>query len=281
MPASTENLMKKDNAELIRPLKGDNTEKIAESKAVEIIFNVNGGEYLAFGTAAVAPQPIDVSVADEPFYRVKTKRGFRYALYRANKRFLDIFLGTIALIALSPFILIALFVKFLEDGKNPVYVQKRVGKDGKLFNFYKIRTMCVGAEGMKDDLISKGLNEADGAVFKIKEDPRITKIGKIYRKLSIDEILQLINIINGTMSIVGPRPPLPREVETYGEYEKQRLSVKGGLLCLWQVEKNRHQIKFEDWVKLDLEYIEKQSLWLDIKIVVKGAVMVLFDRTGE
>ena len=141
--------------------------------------------------------------------------------------------------------------------------------------------MCVGAEFMKDALINTGKNESDGPVFKIKEDPRITKVGAFYRRWSIDELLQLVNIINGSMSIVGPRPPLPREVKEYTEEQKQRLIVKGGLLCLWQIQKNRNQIKFEEWVKLDLDYIEKSNFWLDIKIIFKGAYMVLFDRTGE
>ena len=141
--------------------------------------------------------------------------------------------------------------------------------------------MRVGADKEKQKLIDSGLNEADGPVFKIKDDPRITKVGKVYRKLSFDELPQLFNIFIGNMSVVGPRPPIPREVEEYTEEQKHRLDVKGGLLCLWQIQKNRNSISFEDWVKFDLEYIEKQNFWLDMKIIFKGAYMVLFDRSGE
>ena len=130
-------------------------------------------------------------------------------------------------------------------------------------------------------LIEQGLNEADPPAFKMKNDPRITVFGKFLRKTSLDETLQFINVLNGTMSIVGPRPPLPEEVEKYTEYQKQRLCVKGGLLCLWQIQKNRHAISFDEWVESDLKYIKNQSAWLDFKIVVKGFFAVLFDHSGE
>lgn len=141
--------------------------------------------------------------------------------------------------------------------------------------------MVPNAEQLKQQLIDAGLNEADPPAFKMKNDPRITKVGKFYRKFSIDELLQLFNIFNGTMSVVGPRPPLPREVEQYDDKQKHRLDVKCGLLCLWQIQKNRHSLSFDDWVDLDIEYIKKQSAWLDTKIIFKGAFMVLFDHSGE
>ena len=141
--------------------------------------------------------------------------------------------------------------------------------------------MRPDAEAMKQKLIEQGLNEADPPAFKMKNDPRITKFGKFLRKTSLDELLQLFNIFNGSMSVVGPRPPIPCEVEKYNEYQKQRLLVKGGLLCLWQIQKNRNDIKFDKWVELDLEYIKKQSVWLDLKIIFKGLFMVIFDRSGE
>jgi lipopolysaccharide/colanic/teichoic acid biosynthesis glycosyltransferase len=209
------------------------------------------------------------------------KSGFRYGCYLFFKRAFDIVSSGLMLIVFSPLLLILLFIKFCEDGHNPIYVSKRVGKDGKVFKFYKIRTMRVGADKEKQQLIDSGLNESDGPVFKIKNDPRITKVGRVYRKLSFDELPQLFNIFIGNMSVVGPRPPIPREVEEYTEEQMHRLDVKGGLLCLWQIQKNRNSISFEDWVKFDLEYIEKQNFWLDIKIIFKGAYMVLFDRTGE
>ena len=165
--------------------------------------------------------------------------------------------------------------------KSPIYASTRVGKDGKEFKFYKIRSMCPGAECMKQALIDAGLNEADPPAFKMKDDPRITRFGRFLRKTSIDELPQLINIFIGKMSVVGPRPPLPKEVAEYTDYQKQRLAVKGGLLCLWQIQHDRNKLSFDDWVRLDLEYIQNRSLWLDFKIIVKGFFMVVFDRSGE
>ena len=164
----------------------------------------------------------------------------------------------------------------------PVYSSLRVAMGGKeTFKFYKIRSMCPGAAAMKQQLIDAGLNEADPPVFKMKDDPRITPFGRFLRKTSLDELPQLFNVLKGDMSVVGPRPPLPREVDEYEEWQKQRLDVKGGLLCLWQIQHNRNALSFDEWVKLDLEYIEKRSLWLDLKIIFKGAYMVVFDRSGE
>lgn len=211
----------------------------------------------------------------------KKKSKARRAAYLFVKRAFDIVSSLTVLLLLSWFILICLLIKWLEDFHNPIYVSKRVGKDGKIFNFYKIRTMCPNAEKMKQQLIDEGKNEADGPAFKMKDDPRITPVGKFYRKFSIDELLQLFNILNGTISVVGPRSPIPREVEEYTEWQRHRLDVKGGLLCLWQIQKNRNSISFDDWVKLDLEYIEKQSIWLDLKIIFVGLFMVIFEHSGE
>lgn len=209
------------------------------------------------------------------------KRGFSYNCYLFAKRLFDFFSATVVSLVLSPLILIVLLVKWLEDFHNPVYVSKRVGKDGKYFRILKIRTMVPNAEEMKQQLIEQGLNEADPPAFKMKNDPRITKVGKFLRKFSIDEVLQLLNIINGTMSVVGPRPPLPEEVAQYSGEQMHRLDVKGGLLCLWQIQRKRNEIAFDDWVNLDIEYIKKQSAALDLKIIFKGAYMVLFDHSGE
>jgi len=212
---------------------------------------------------------------------VKRKKGFRYGCYLFVKRVFDIISSGLMLILLSWFILLMLLIKWLEDFRSPVYVSKRVGKNGKIFKIYKIRTMCPNAEEMKRQLIEQGLNEADPPAFKMKNDPRITKVGKFLRRFSIDELLQLFNILNGTMSVVGPRPPIPEEVEQYTDYQKQKFQIKGGLLCLWQIQKNRNALTFDEWVKLDLDYIEKQSVWLDLKIIFKGAYMVIFDHSGE
>lgn len=165
--------------------------------------------------------------------------------------------------------------------KGAIYTSKRVGKNGKIIKFHKIRSMYPGSEMMKKELLSYGINEADDPVFKLKDDPRITKFGKFLRKTSLDELPQIWDIFVGRLSIVGPRPPIPSEVEKYNDYQKQRLLVKGGLLCLWQIQKNRNKITFNEWVNLDIEYVNKRSIWLDIKIIVIGAFMVLFDRSGE
>ena len=166
-------------------------------------------------------------------------------------------------------------------GKAPIYASVRVGKDGKEFKFHKIRSMCPGAEDMKEQLIEAGLNEADPPAFKMENDPRITKFGKFLRKTSIDELPQLWDIFIGKMSVVGPRPPIPGEVEQYTEEQRRRLSIKGGLLCLWQIQPNRNKLTFDEWLKLDLEYIEKRSIRLDLKIIFKGAFLMIFGGGGE
>ncbi len=162
-----------------------------------------------------------------------------------------------------------------------IYTSLRVGKNGKIIKFHKIRSMCPGAENMKDMLLKYQINEADGAAFKLKDDPRITKFGKFLRHTSLDELPQIWDIFLGRLSVVGPRSALPKEVLNYTDYQKQRFLVKGGLLCLWQIQHDRNKIKFNDWVDLDLEYIEKRSIFLDLKILFKGAWMVLFDKSGE
>ena len=201
--------------------------------------------------------------------------------YAFIKRACDIFASGMFLLLFGWFILIMVIIKWFEDFHNPIYTSIRVGKNGKLIKFHKIRSMCPNAEAMKAELIAKGMNEADGPAFKMKNDPRITKFGKFLRKTSIDELPQIWDIFVGRISIVGPRSPLPDEVKEYTEYQLHRLDVKGGLLCLWQIEHNRNQLSFDEWVELDLKYIQKRNIWLDLKIILKGAWMVLFDRSGE
>lgn len=201
--------------------------------------------------------------------------------YSFIKRAFDIFASGMFLLLFGWFILIMVIIKWFEDFHNPIYTSIRVGKNGKLIKFHKIRSMCPNAEAMKADLIAKGMNEADGPAFKMKNDPRITKFGKFLRKTSIDELPQIWDIFVGRISIVGPRSPLPDEVKEYTEYQLHRLDVKGGLLCLWQIEHNRNQLSFDEWIELDLKYIQKRNIWLDLKIIFKGAWMVLFDRSGE
>lgn len=211
----------------------------------------------------------------------KKKIGFKTGCYLFFKRLFDIVSATLLLLVLSWFILICILIKWLEDFHCPVYICKRVGKDGKEFSFIKIRTMCIHADELKEQLIAAGLNEADPPAFKMENDPRITRFGKFLRRFSIDELLQLLNIIAGQMSVVGPRPPEPQEVACYDEYQMQRLQVKVGLLCLWQIQKDRNRLSFDEWVKLDLQYIQNRSLWYDMKIICKGFYMVIFDHSGK
>lgn len=201
--------------------------------------------------------------------------------YRFIKRCVDIFASFTLLILLSWLILILLLIKTLEDFHRPIYVSKRVGKNGKIIKFHKIRSMFPNAEKYKKKLIKQGLNEADGPAFKMKDDPRVTKFGRFLRKTSLDELPQLWDILVGSMSIVGPRPPLPEEVKQYTPYQMHRLDVKGGLICLWQITKNRNSLSFDQWVALDIYYIEHRSLWMDFKIFIKAIWFVLTDHTGQ
>lgn len=194
------------------------------------------------------------------------------SFYEMIKRIVDIFGALIGLIVLSPvFLIIAFVIKI--DSKGPVlFIQNRCGKDAKLFKMLKFRSMCSDAEEKLKEL--KDRNEMSGPVFKIKEDPRITSVGKFIRKTSIDELPQLINVLKGDMSLVGPRPPIDREVKQYNYYQMQRLLVKPGLTCYWQVS-GRNNIDFDEWVDLDIKYIRERNLWIDIKLILK-TFFVLF-----
>jgi exopolysaccharide biosynthesis polyprenyl glycosylphosphotransferase len=187
--------------------------------------------------------------------------------YVPFKRMVDIIGSLVGLILLSPlFMIVAIIIK-VEDPNGPVFFkQVRVGKNHMQFKMYKFRSMVSNAEELLKDLLDK--NEIQGAMFKMKEDPRITKIGKFIRKTSIDELPQLWNVLKGEMSLVGPRPPLPREVKEYTRYDKQRLLVIPGCTGLWQVS-GRNSLSFKQMVELDLEYIENRSLVMDIKIILK------------
>lgn len=188
------------------------------------------------------------------------------------KRTVDILVSGIFLIFTSPiYLFTALAIKL--TSKGPVfYSQIRCGVKGRKFTLYKFRSMIVGAE-MKKKYLEK-LNEMDGPVFKIKNDPRITKVGRIIRKLSIDELPQFLNVLKGDMSIVGPRPPLPVEVDMYKVWQRRRLSMKPGITCVWQVS-GRNHVNFDRWMEMDLEYLDNWSLWLDFKILVKTFFVVL------
>lgn len=188
------------------------------------------------------------------------------------KSIVDMVGAVVGIVILSPLsLLIALSIK-LHDGGPVLFKQIRVGKNGKPFVFYKFRTMNVDAEDQKEAL--KHLNDMSGPVFKISDDPRVTRVGRFLRRTSMDELPQFYNILKGDMSLVGPRPPLPSEVEQYDEWQRRRLTIKPGLTCLWQVN-GRNNIDFDKWVKLDLEYIDNWSLWLDFKIMTKTIPAIL------
>lgn len=193
--------------------------------------------------------------------------------YLFAKRVIDVVGSVFGLLLLSiVFIAVAILIK-IEDPKGPVFfTQKRIGQNGKEFKMYKFRSMVSDAEEKLQELLK--YNEVSGAMFKMKDDPRITKVGKFIRKTSIDELPQLFNVLKGEMSLVGPRPPLPREVELYSNYDKQRLLVTPGCTGLWQVS-GRNSVGFNEMVELDLKYIEKRTLLFDLKIIIK-TVLVLF-----
>ena len=172
-----------------------------------------------------------------------------------------------------PMLVIALVIWVDSPGASPIFSQDRVGRDGKIFKFYKFRSMVPNAEAKLNEILAQ--NEMNGPVFKIKNDPRITRVGRLIRKTSIDELPQLLNILKGDMSIVGPRPALPREVAQYSKYERQRLYVTPGLTCYWQVQPNRNQLSFEKWVELDLKYIHDRNFWLDWKLIFQTVWAVL------
>jgi len=191
---------------------------------------------------------------------------------RYFKRMLDFVLSLIGLVLGSPLAcLIALAIKL--DSPGPVlFKQVRVGQGGRPFVFYKFRSMFVGAEGIKREFLH--LNQMDGPVFKLLNDPRITRVGRFLRKSSLDELPQLFNVLRGEMSLVGPRPPVPEEVRLYEPWQMRRLAVKPGLTCLWQVS-GRSMIGFDEWMRLDIQYIRNRSLLLDLKILVRTVPAVL------
>ena len=186
--------------------------------------------------------------------------------YWRLRRAQDVVLSLTAMAALWPFMLmVALAIVIESPGASPIFKQTRVGRDGKEFQFYKFRSMIPDAEGRLGELLSE--NEMQGPVFKMRNDPRITRVGRIIRRCSIDELPQLYTVLRGDMSIVGPRPGLPREVEQYDSYARQRLLVTPGLTCYWQIQPNRNSLSFEEWLELDLKYIKERSFLTDWRII--------------
>ena len=205
--------------------------------------------------------------------RVNKKR-----VYLVEKRLFDLISSIIGLILLSPLFLLIILAIELEEPFSPIFFsQERLGKDGNIFRMYKFRSMCIDAEKKLDSLIDK--NELSGAMFKMKNDPRVTRIGRLIRKTSLDELPQLVNVIKGEMSLVGPRPPLIREVIKYSEHDLKRLLVKPGCSGLWQVS-GRNDLSFAQMVELDLKYIANQSFWGDIKIIFLTFKIIVFPNSA-
>ena len=194
--------------------------------------------------------------------------------YLVCKRAFDIAASFCALVVLSPVFLIIYLIIYLDDPHgNPIFSQIRFGKNGKAFRFYIFRSMVVNAEDLLAGLQNQ--NEMSGPAFKMKNDPRVTKVGRFIRKTSLDELPQLWNVLKGDMSLVGPRPPLPNEVEQYTEEQKKRLSVTPGLTCYWQVQPSRNDLDFGEWFELDMKYLRERSMKTDIKIIFQTILVVL------
>lgn len=209
------------------------------------------------------------SLCEEITYEEK-----RY-FYIFIKRCIDLISCLIASIVLIPVFLITAIAIKLESKGKVIFVQERVGYKGKIFKMYKFRSMVSNAEELKSKLLDK--NEMSGPMFKMKEDPRITKVGKFIRKTSIDELPQLVNVLKGEMSLVGPRPSLPKEVNEFESWMLKRLEVKPGLTCYWQVQ-GRNDIGFEDWMRLDCKYVEDRCTLLDLKLIFKTFFVLFGDE---
>ena len=219
-----------------------------------------------------------VLIEEKILYEDSYKKVNNSRFYLFLKRFMDIFASILGLILLSP-ILIVVSVLIKLDSKGPVFFsQKRVGLHGKTFNMYKFRSMVVNAEEIKDKL--KEQNEMSGPMFKMKNDPRITKIGKFIRKTSIDELPQLLNVLKGEMSLVGPRPSLPKEVKEFEPWMLERLEVKPGITCYWQV-MGRNSIGFREWMELDVKYVHERCLSLDLKLIFKTFFVLFGDENAS
>ena len=228
--------------------------------------------------AAKKLESVEVEATEEilpAFCDLSAGQGTGYLRY---KRIQDVILSALALVVLSPLlILIALAIVVDDPRGGPIFTQSRCGMGGREFRLYKFRTMCADAEEQLEKLLP--YNEMTGPAFKIREDPRITRFGRLLRSTSLDELPQLINILRADMSIVGPRPPLPREVVKYTPYQRQRLNIQPGLTCFWQIQRGRNELDFDAWMELDLRYIRERNWLLDWKLIFL-TVKTIFRRDG-
>jgi lipopolysaccharide/colanic/teichoic acid biosynthesis glycosyltransferase len=226
---------------------------------------------------------LDLPVSKADMKRLRWRQRSRLILWEGAlssllviKRTIDIAGSLVAIILLMPLFLVTALLIVLEDGWPVLYVQSRVGINGRVFNFYKFRSMRRDADKLKEQLMEQNESE-DGVIFKMKNDPRITRVGRFIRRFSIDETPQFFNVLSGDLSLVGPRPPIPSEVAQYTLAERKRLHVKPGLTCLWQIG-GRSDIPFEQQVNLDMEYIHSRSILNDISIMLKTIPAVLLGR---
>lgn len=220
-------------------------------------------------SAPVTIDPVTQAAAE----RLRTGRiGYRFC-----KRAFDIVFSLAVLVGLCwLYAIVAMAIK-LDDPHGPVlFKQVRVGRDGREFQMYKFRSMVTDAETRLAQLLER--NEKTGPVFKLHDDPRVTRVGRVIRKVSLDELPQFVNVLKGDLSVVGPRPALPREVAEYSDRDRQRLLVKQGLTCFWQVQPDRDDISFDEWVDLDLRYIRECGLWVDVKVIARTVVCVVAGR---
>lgn len=228
-------------------------------------------------------ETLDIPVTKADVTRLRWRQRYRLLFWEtalrsllAIKRAVDIAVSLVALILLIPLYLATAVIILIDDGFPVLLLQKRVGLYGKEFRMHKFRSMVRNAEQLKEQLLDQNESE-DGVIFKMKNDPRVTRVGKFIRKYSIDETPQFLNVLMGDLSLVGPRPPLPEEVAQYRLSDRKRLNVKPGLTCLWQIQ-GRSEIPFDGLVSLDMQYIRSQSIWKDILIILKTIPAVLFGR---
>jgi lipopolysaccharide/colanic/teichoic acid biosynthesis glycosyltransferase len=223
-----------------------------------------------------------LEAAQSPWGRFRLRRHLVFQKVRARwlacgdafiKRAFDILVSSLLLLLLTPFLIVIGLAVWVEDGGSILFAQTRVGRYGRLFKMYKIRSMCPNADKQLKELLAKN-QQKEGITFKLKDDPRMTKVGKWLRKFSFDELPQLYNVLIGDMSLVGPRPPVPREVAMYRLADRRRLATKPGITCIWQIS-GRSEIDFSGQVGLDVGYIETQTFWTDLKILVRTIPAVL------
>ncbi len=226
---------------------------------------------------------LDLPVSQADVRRLRRRQALKLGVWEYGlrslfilKRLLDMLGAVVGLTLLSPLFILVGIAIMIEDGWPVFYSQQRVGQYGRLFHFYKFRSMRRHADSLKDRLMENN-ESGDGVLFKMKQDPRVTTVGRFIRRFSIDEMPQFLNVLLGDIALVGPRPPLPREVAEYTLEERKRLHVKPGLTCLWQIQ-GRSDIPFKEQVRLDLQYIQSQSLRRDLMIIIKTVPAVLLGR---